>query len=538
MKKTILIFFAVVLALVAAFGLVACSEPVTVEISKTTAEVTVGKTVKLTATASDGSEIVWTSSDTDIATVNNGSVKGIEAGNVTITATSGDASASCEVTVKEDIKVTISQTSANLYINDTVTLTASSSDGKAITWTSSDPSVASVENGVVTALKAGTANITAASENAKASCFVAVTERPLMIGETAVTFTGNEEYIVTYENGSVMNITYEGVSSKSYKNIKSNDLTAEIGTNNAFTFKVTNNGEADAKVRVDIACADGLGTGGYDFCNQGAIIEGAVSFGNGYSAGNQDGDWLVIAPGTTATATIVFDNKVANGITLFIDSSTWTPDTEEPVMNSGNLSFSEIAFTTAVIDDEGDEEPAASDSVTIGGTAVTFSGNEDYIISYLDDSVMNVDYEGVAGNSYKNIKSNDLTSVIGTNNAFSFKLTNNGDADAKIRVQIDCEVGKGNPANPTNEFSNISAQVDGAVETGNDYAYNGGDWITVAAGETASITIIFDSAAESSGITFFIDSCTYYPDPETVPTFTGSLAFSELEFKTVDVNAD
>ena len=44
-------------------------------------------------------ETVWTSSDESVATVLRGRVTGVKAGKATITATAGDQSASCEVTV-------------------------------------------------------------------------------------------------------------------------------------------------------------------------------------------------------------------------------------------------------------------------------------------------------------------------------------------------------------------------------------------------------------------------------------------------------
>ena len=96
--------------------------------------------------------------------------------------------ATCEVTVTAATVpvtgVTLSQTQASLYYNrtpNTLTLTATvapdNATNKAVTWTSSNPSVATVENGVVTALARGTAVITATAADgsgASASCTVTV----------------------------------------------------------------------------------------------------------------------------------------------------------------------------------------------------------------------------------------------------------------------------------------------------------------------------------------------------------------------------
>lgn len=65
--------------------------------------------------------------------------------------------------------ITLDQTSGTLTEGDTVTLTAtvrpSNATNKTVTWTSSAPTVASVVNGVVTALEAGTAVITAETKD-------------------------------------------------------------------------------------------------------------------------------------------------------------------------------------------------------------------------------------------------------------------------------------------------------------------------------------------------------------------------------------
>lgn len=68
--------------------------------------INVGATTTLTATTvPENAEITWTSSDEDIATVEDGTVTGVAAGTATITATitvdEVDYSDTCEVTVAE-----------------------------------------------------------------------------------------------------------------------------------------------------------------------------------------------------------------------------------------------------------------------------------------------------------------------------------------------------------------------------------------------------------------------------------------------------
>lgn len=74
-----------------------------------TAEVTKGKTVTLTATpapADTTDEITWKSSDEAVATVADGVVTGVARGTAKITATCGEKTAICEVSVTEDKTVT------------------------------------------------------------------------------------------------------------------------------------------------------------------------------------------------------------------------------------------------------------------------------------------------------------------------------------------------------------------------------------------------------------------------------------------------
>lgn len=74
-----------------------------ITLSSTTAEIEVGKTLTLTAyTANvpEGTAIVWTSADDNVATVTDGTVTAVAVGKTTISAEAAGKKASCEVTVK------------------------------------------------------------------------------------------------------------------------------------------------------------------------------------------------------------------------------------------------------------------------------------------------------------------------------------------------------------------------------------------------------------------------------------------------------
>ena len=157
-------------------------------LGKTSLEIKVGDSSTLTTTISPSNAtdktITWTSSNTSVATVNNGVVTGKSVGTATITAKSNNGkTATCTVTVKEVAVtgVSLDKTSASIKVGETTTVVASISPSnaadKTVTWTSDKPSVATVSGGVITGKSAGSATITATSSNGKtATCTVTVKE--------------------------------------------------------------------------------------------------------------------------------------------------------------------------------------------------------------------------------------------------------------------------------------------------------------------------------------------------------------------------
>ena len=164
-----------------------------IEINKTSLTLNANETATLTATVKPSNatnkKLIWSSSDAKVATVTNGKVTAKKAGTATITVTTedGNFSVKCVVTVKE-IKVTgvaLNKTSLNLNVGNSTTLTAtvkpSDATNKKVTWSSSDPSKATVDaNGKVTAKSAGKVIITVTTKDGEftAKCEIEVKEKP------------------------------------------------------------------------------------------------------------------------------------------------------------------------------------------------------------------------------------------------------------------------------------------------------------------------------------------------------------------------
>lgn len=159
-----------------------------ITLNYSTLSLAVGGSVALTATltpenATDA--VVWSSNNKEIAEVsNNGTVTAKALGTATITATVGSYTATCEVTVAVPVTgVTLDKETMNLTAGSTGTLTATitpeNATNKNLTWTSDKEEVATVSDGVVTAVAAGTANITVTTADGgkTATCVVTVTRR-------------------------------------------------------------------------------------------------------------------------------------------------------------------------------------------------------------------------------------------------------------------------------------------------------------------------------------------------------------------------
>ena len=151
-----------------------------------------GNSEKLVATVEPSdATLVWSSSNTSVATVSSdGTVTAAGNGTASITVSATDGSgknATCTVAVTTLVSsISLDKTSLDLYKGDSFTLSAtvspSTASNKALTWTSSNISVATVSNsGVVAAAGNGTATITVSATDGSGKndkCKVTVSIRP------------------------------------------------------------------------------------------------------------------------------------------------------------------------------------------------------------------------------------------------------------------------------------------------------------------------------------------------------------------------
>lgn len=173
----------------------------------------IGDTHKLAYTitpAGATGDIAWSTSDASVATVDNdGTVTAVGDGTCTITLTLGDLKAECLVTVDTKIaaeSLTLSENDITITEKDgthTLTYTVTPADTTdLVSWSSSDESVATVDNGTVTAVADGTCTITLTVGNLKAECQVNVA---IQSGVTDINIDNNAD--VRYFNLQGIEIT-------------------------------------------------------------------------------------------------------------------------------------------------------------------------------------------------------------------------------------------------------------------------------------------------------------------------------------------
>jgi len=213
--------------------------------------VAIDDTVKISSSVDPyGQALTWSSDNTGVATVNNGTVTGKGIGTAKITAkfTYKDVtySDSCSITVKPG-SISVYPTSKTMYIGDTATITADTSpSGKTVSWSSSNSSVATVSNGTVTAKASGSATITASftygGNTYKETCSITVNTPSISLSSTSKSVYIGDTFSLsttTYPNGKTVNWSS---SNTSVATVSNGNVTAKGAGSATITASFTQEG--------------------------------------------------------------------------------------------------------------------------------------------------------------------------------------------------------------------------------------------------------------------------------------------------------
>lgn len=233
-KKVLTAILSLVCTLSFAFAFGCNSAPqVSIELDKTavTLQTQVWDTDEITADIgeSDGA-VTWTSSDTSVVEVNDGSLQARGEGTATVTATIGDASATCTVTVLAYApQIAISETDVSVKRTENVTVTVSVTSHEktcpnvSVAWRSSDDGIATVDGGTISGVSVGTATVTATTsglgEGSEKTATVAVTVTEKIVSCTIEHYfnDGTGDYVINDAETETKEVALGANVSASYK---------------------------------------------------------------------------------------------------------------------------------------------------------------------------------------------------------------------------------------------------------------------------------------------------------------------------------
>ena len=244
--------------------------PVTgITLDKNEGRLDVGESITLTPTISPSDatnkSVIWSSSNETVAVVNGGFVTALSVGNATITVTTVDQekSASFNLTVYQSVKgVSLDKASHTMEVGDTFilneTVNPEVATNKEVTWTSTNPHVASVNNGHVTAMGPGNAVIivTTVEGNYKATCYVSVV-RPVegvTLDSTSLNLVVNEEttLVATILPSDATNKEVTWVSSNPSVVKVDNGKVKALAPGNAIVSVITLDGHKEATCTITV----------------------------------------------------------------------------------------------------------------------------------------------------------------------------------------------------------------------------------------------------------------------------------------------
>lgn len=341
------------------------------------------------------SNVVWSSSDSSIATVSNstgsiGYASSVSAGNVTVTATKGVISGNTTLEVRRITLTSISVTPQNLTLqhisgfpsNRSFSATGTYSDGtildltSQVLWNTSNPSVATISNanldrGKLTTESAGSIQVVATRDGITGTAAVTITSDTTLPELSSVTGAGADYVIVSFsENvnvlqaGSITNwkIADAGTNSgtcSDLNNFSISTQTLDFAINSVLPISPSEyriNFSANTQAKVYTVIANNVGGGAIrDLANNQIGCPNSINF----TGQDTVKPYLVTAVSTNSTTVqVTFSEPVKSsggGITDATVSSNWTIIEDDSVSNNSlcsdptNPSVSSVTKVSATI---------------------------------------------------------------------------------------------------------------------------------------------------------------------------------------------
>ena len=272
-----------------------------IALSDVTTSLWVGETKTLTATITpttvNNTAVNWASSDNNVATVSSkGVITAKGKGTCTITCTAVDGygtKSECSITVKQPVaSITLSSSSATLWVGDTKTLTAkttpTTASNTAVNWSSSNSNVATVSsNGQIIAKGKGTCTITCTAADGygtKSTCKVTVKQQVTSIdlgNETLNMLCGTEKTLtptINPSNADVKTLTWKSTD-KSVATITSEGVLTAVSPGTAtITCTATDDFKKSSSITVIVEPLDITITDKNPTIKEGTYREGGISY--------------------------------------------------------------------------------------------------------------------------------------------------------------------------------------------------------------------------------------------------------------------
>ena len=363
-----------------------------VTLNKTEASITKTGSLTLTATVlptnATNKNITWKSSDESVATVSDGALTIVGLGTtiITVTTEDGEKTATCTVTITDVL-------ATNIIIDNALSLTVGETGSielhilpadaaQTATWKSDKESVATVDaNGVVTAIAAGTANITATTadgtELTSDPCVVTVSNIKVstvsLAQESAIVRIGSSITLTaTVSPDNATNKKVNWSSAKDFATVADGVVTGVSAGTTTITAESDEDKYIKATCSVEVVDASALQT---EIANGNDALASAVE---GTEIGTYKQGSKAIFSAAIATAQAVFDNATATQSQIDMALSTLKAaaktfaksiNANETLIFDADMEQENMTYMATYWFSFNDSEPGGSSTVTPLSTA-------------------------------------------------------------------------------------------------------------------------------------------------------------------------